>query len=80
MGTSRSEKKDSRYVDEKLISCSKKERNNFIWAKLSIRTWEQQFRKLQELFCPLEVKAQLYKIFETEEDTLNDVLLTVYTI
>lgn len=45
-----------------------------------IKTQEQQTRKLQELFLLLEVKAQLYKLFETQGCTLNDVLLTVYII
>ena len=53
------------------ISQSKKEIENFIWAKLRIITWEQPLRKLWELFQPLEVKAQLYKFFETEGCTLN---------
>ena len=52
---------------------------NFIQAKLRIITWEQPLRKLQELFWPLEVKAQLQKFFDTGACTLNDVLLT-YTI
>ena len=40
---------------------------NFIQAKLRIITWEQPLRKLQELFHPLEVKAQLYKFFWDKE-------------
>ena len=40
--------------------------DNFIQAKLRIIIQEQPLRKLQELFCPLKVKAQLYKFFETE--------------
>ena len=67
-------------VDEKLISRSEKEMENFIQAKLRIITREQPLRKLQELFRPLQVKTQLYKFFETEGCTSNDVLFTVYTI
>ena len=53
---------------------------NFIRTQLRIMTQEQPLRKLWELFHPLEVKAQLYKFFETEGCPLNDVLLTVHTI
>ena len=53
---------------------------NFIRAKLKIITREQHLRNLQDLFHPLEIKAQLYKFFETEGCTLKDVLLRVYTI
>ena len=66
-------------VNEKLISQFKKEMEDFIWAKLRIITRDQHLRKLQELLCPLEVKAQVM-FFETEGCTLNDVLVTVYTI
>ena len=34
---------------------------NFIQAKLRIITQEWHLGKLQELFCPLQVKVQLYK-------------------
>ena len=53
---------------------------NFIQAKLRLITLQEHLRKLQELFSPLEVKAWLYKFFETESYMLNDVLLTVYKI
>ena len=53
---------------------------NFIQAKLRIITLEEHLRKPQELFSPLEVKAWLYKFFETEGCMLNDILLTVYKI
>ena len=33
----------------------------FIQAKQKFITWEHLLRKLQELFCLLEVKAQLHK-------------------
>ena len=69
----------SQLSTKKWISWSKEEMENFIWAKLRIIT-QQHLRKLWELFRPLEVKAQLYKFFEKEGCTLNDVLLTVYTI
>ena len=72
--------KDISCVNDKLISWSKKRMENFIEAKKRIITWDQQLKKLQELFHPLEVNAQLYKFFETEDCVLNDVLLTVYTI
>ena len=36
--------------------------------------------KLLKLFCLLDVKAQLYKFFETKGCTSSDVLLTVYII
>ena len=49
------------FVDKKLITWSKKKMENFIRAKLRIITREQHLRNLWELFCPLEVKAQLYK-------------------
>ena len=49
-------------LTKKLISRSKKEMENFIRDKLRIITWKYTLRKLQELFCPLDVKAQLYKI------------------
>ena len=67
-------------VDEKLISRSKKEMENFIRAKFEVITQEEHLRKPWELFRQLEVKAQLYKFFETEGCTSNDVLLTVYII
>ena len=53
---------------------------NFIQAKFEDYNLEEHLRKLWELFLPLEVKAQLQKILETEGCTLNDVLLTVYMI
>ena len=53
---------------------------NFFKTNLRIKTQEQQTRKLQELGLLLEVKAQLYKLFETRGCTFNDVLLTVYII
>ena len=59
-------------VNEKLISQFKKEMEDFIWAKLRIITRDQHLRKLQELLCPLEVKAQVM-FFETEGCTLNGV-------
>ena len=34
-----------------------KEVESFIQARLRIMTWEEALRKLQGLFCPLEVKA-----------------------
>ena len=37
------------------ISRSKKETENFIWAKLETRTQEQHVRKLSELLYQLEV-------------------------
>ena len=37
-------------VNEKLTSRSKKETENFMWAKLSTVTQEQHIRKLSELF------------------------------
>ena len=52
----------------------------FIQAKLRIIALGEHLRKLRELFSLLEVKAQLYKVFETEGCTLNDILWTVYTI
>lgn len=58
------------YVDEKLTSQSKKEMENFIQAKLRIITWEQP---LSKLFCPLEIKAQLYKFSRQEAAALNAV-------
>ena len=42
----------------------------FIQAKLKFITWEHLLRKLQELFCLLQVKAQLYW-----GGTSNDMLL-----
>ena len=53
---------------------------NFIQTKLGIITQKKHLGKLQELFHTLEVKAQLYKLCETEGYILNDVLLTFYTI
>ena len=47
---------------------------NFIQAKLRIIIQEKHLRKLWELFLLLEVKAELYKFFETEGCTLNDSL------
>ena len=43
---------------------------------MRIITREEHLGKLRELFCPLEVKSQFYKAFETEGWTLNDILLT----
>ena len=48
-------------IDKNLISLSYKD---FILAKLRIIIWEEHLRKLQELFCPLEVKTHLCKFFE----------------
>ena len=44
-------------LKKKLIRQSKKEMENVTQAKLRIKTLEQPFRKLWELFCLLEVKA-----------------------
>ena len=66
-------------LKKKLISQSKKEMENVTQAKLRIKTLEQPFRKLWELFCLLEVKA-IIQVFERGEGTLNDMLLTDYTI
>ena len=33
---------------------------NFIQAKLRVITWEQLLIKLQELYCPLDIKTQLH--------------------
>ena len=49
-------------LNEKSISQSKKEMENFIQAKMRIITQEQLLRKLRELFNLLEVKAQIYKL------------------
>ena len=35
----------------------------FVWARLAIKMREHHFRKLRELFHPLEVKAQIHKYF-----------------
>ena len=43
---------------------------------MRIITQEEHLRKLRELFRPLEVKAQLYKFFEAQGCTTNDVLVT----
>ena len=48
-------------IDKKLISWSEKD---FIRAKLRLIIWGEHLRKLQELFCPLEVKTHLCKFFE----------------
>ena len=53
---------------------------NFIWAKFEDYNLGGASQKALELFHPLEVKAQLYKFFETEGYALNDALLTVYII
>ena len=47
---------------------------NLIQVKLRIKTSQEV------LFSLLEVKAQLYRFFETEGCVLNDILLAVYTI
>lgn len=52
---------------------------NFIRAKLGIITWEKPLRKFRELFCPLELKTQLYFLRQRAVH-YNDILLTVYTI
>ena len=67
-------------VHRKLISQYKKEMEIFIRIKLRIINWEQPLRDLWEQLHSLEVKVQLYGFFETEDCTLNDVLLTVCTI
>ena len=59
-------------VDEKLIKLSE--------PNLRTITQEEQLRKFWELLCPLEVKEQFCKFFETEGCTPNDILLTVYMI
>ena len=64
-------------MDEKLISQSKKEMENFIQGKFE--NYNSGRAPQKTLHSPLEVKAQLCKFFETEGCTLNDVLLTVYT-
>ena len=62
-------------VHEKLISWSKKETENFIWAKLKSTTWGVACQKLWELLRPLEVKTWLDKFVR-----LNEVFLTVYLV
>lgn len=50
---------------KKSISRSGKKKKIFIQAKLGINNpLRKSLRKLSELFCLLEVKAQLYKVFE----------------
>ena len=49
-------KKHKKSVNEKLISPSKKEMGNFIWANLRIGTQQGHLRKLWEVFLLLEVK------------------------
>ena len=62
-------------VDKKKISGSKKGIENFIQAKYRIIPQEQHLRNFWELLRPLQVKAQLYKFFEVEGCTLNDVII-----
>lgn len=45
-------------ADEKLISRSKKEMENFIGVKLMIIIRELPLRKFCKVFCPIEVKAK----------------------
>ena len=56
-----------------------KEKETLFETNWRIITGDRPLRNPQELFCLLEVKTQLHKIFETET-TLDDILLTVYTI
>ena len=63
-----------------LIRWSKKKWKFLFEPNLRIITQEEHLGKLWELFHLLEVKAQLYKCFETEGYTLNDMSLIVYTI
>ena len=65
------------YVNEKLINWSKKEKKNFIQAKFEYYNSRRASHKLW-LFCPLEVKSQLYKFFvffKIEGYIENDILL-----
>ena len=65
---------------KKLISWCRKELENFIWAKFEHYNWAEHLKNLWELLYQLEMKAQLYKFFETNGCTSNDVFLTVYII
>ena len=57
------------------ISGFKKGIGNFVQAKYRIIPQEQPLRNFWELSHPLQVKAQLYKCFEIEGCTLNDVII-----
>jgi len=37
---------------------------NFVQAKLSVITQEQSLRNLQELICPLDIRAESYSVLK----------------
>ena len=58
----------------------KKKMENFVQAKWSVITQEQSLRNLQELICPLDIKAESYSVLKQRTVLLHDMLLTVDTI
>ena len=63
----------------KLTSQSKEDMEKNFWAKFEAYNTRWASQKT-ELFYLLEVKAELYKLFETEVYTLNGILLTIYIL
>lgn len=70
-------KKHKESVNEKLISPSKKEMGNFIWAKFEDWNPAGASQKTLRTIPPVRSQVQLYKLFETEGWTSNDILFVI---
>lgn len=58
----------------------KKKDGKFCSCQMSVITQEQSLRNLQELICPLDIKAESYSVLKQRSVLLHDMLLTVDTI
>ena len=58
----------------------KKKDGKFCSSQMSVITQEQSLRNLQELICPLDIKAESYSVLKQRSVLLHDMLLTVDTI
>lgn len=56
-----------KYIDKKIKHQSAKKKENFIWAKLRIITWEPDSQKFWELFHWSGVRNSVLYIFKTKK-------------
>ena len=66
------------FVDEKLVSWSKIEMENVIWANLEFVPGDILSERFED--CSTYWRLEHDHVFETKGYTLSDVLLTVYII
>ena len=62
------------------ILYTKQKKENFIWVYFEDYNLGRPSRKAVRTVLPLEVKVELYKLFETESCSSNAALLTAYII